>query len=92
LVVTQKYSNCDFFLPLIESMMQNDPANRPSAKQTLQHWQSIRPNVKLLHRYWRPREREESILDVISNDIYHIFSFIGHTLLSFGRRLRRFSA
>ena len=70
-------------------MMQIDPADRPSAEQALEHWREIRDHVKLLHRRWRPREREESIIDVISYDIYYIFSYTGHTLLSFGRRLHR---
>jgi len=88
-LVRDSYSNCDFFVPLIESMMQHNPADRPSAEQALQHWRSIRRKVTGLHRYWRPREREESFLAVIFYDIVHAFSITFYGLQSVGRGLGR---
>ncbi|KAI0287515.1 kinase-like domain-containing protein [Russula brevipes] len=83
------YSNCDFFVPLIESMMQSNPADRPSAEQALQHWRSIRRKVRGLHRYWRPRKREESFLAVIFYDIVYGFSITFYGLQSLGSGLGR---
>jgi hypothetical protein len=70
-------------------MMQDNPADRPSAEQALQHWRSIRREVRCLHRCWRPREREESFLTGLRYDIYYIFSATAHTCWSFVRRLCR---
>jgi len=79
-----------FFAPLIGSMMQSNPADRPSAVQALRHWRSIRRRLTFLDRWWMPRERKLSFSDLIVSDIIHFFSLIGHTIWALGRRLRRF--
>jgi len=88
----EEYSNCEFFAPLIDSMMQDDPADRPSAEQALRHWRSIRCRVILPHRLWKPRERKESFVALVVFDIVHIFFLIAHNCGALGRRLRRFLA
>ncbi|KAI9438640.1 kinase-like domain-containing protein [Lactarius indigo] len=84
-----RYSNCGFFTPLVELMMQSDPADRPSAAQALQQWRSIRDRVMFLHRRWRPRDRDEGFLTVVAFDVVYVLSSIAHKFRSIGRRFRR---
>ncbi|KAH9003433.1 kinase-like domain-containing protein [Lactarius hatsudake] len=84
-----KYSNCGFFTPLVELMMQDDPADRPSAAQALQQWRSIRDRVMFLHRRWRPRDRDEAFVVVIAFDVVYVLSSIAHKFRSIWRRFRR---
>ncbi|KAN0131631.1 Protein kinase-like domain containing protein [Lactarius tabidus] len=84
-----KYSNCLFFTPIVESMMRNNPADRPTATEALEQWQSIRSRVQPLHRHWRPREQDETLLSIVFFDVVYIFTSFTHTIRSFGRRIRR---
>jgi len=70
-------------------MMRSDPIDRPTAMEALEQWRSIRSRVQPLHRLWRPREREETLISIVFFDIVYIFSSFAHTLRFFGRRLRR---
>ncbi|KAH8987869.1 kinase-like domain-containing protein [Lactarius akahatsu] len=88
-VFRDKYSNCQFFTPIIESMMRSNPADRPSAADAFQQWRSIRSGVRPLDRFWRPRGREETSLSSFVYDLVHIFTSITYTLQSLRRRLRR---
>lgn len=88
----QKYSNCSFFTPIVESMMRNNPAERPTATEALEQWRSIRSRVQPLHRLWRLRERDESLISIVFFDIAYIFTSFTHTIRYFGRRIRRPSA
>lgn len=70
-------------------MMRSNPADRPTAVEALEQWQSIRSRVQPLHRLWRLREREETVLSVVFYDVVYIFSSFVHTIRFLGRRLRR---
>ncbi|KAH9973840.1 kinase-like domain-containing protein [Lactifluus volemus] len=56
-----KYSNLHFFRPLIMSMMQRNPDNRPSAEEALLQWRAIRGNLTFVRRYWRLWDRREPL-------------------------------
>ncbi|KAI0054727.1 hypothetical protein BV25DRAFT_1895581 [Artomyces pyxidatus] len=68
-----KFSNVEFLRPIIDSMVQDDPARRPTAEEALAQWQSIRRNVSTLHRVWRLRRREEPGLASIIRDIIYFY-------------------
>ena len=55
----QKFSNVDFFLPLIETMTCHDPKSRPDATEAQRQWHQIRSQVNVVERIWRLRPRDE---------------------------------
>ncbi|KAI0066775.1 kinase-like protein [Artomyces pyxidatus] len=69
----EKFSNVEFFLPIIELMMQAEPTRRPSAAEALHRWQTIRRGVSALHRSWRPKPRDEGIIIRAVLDVMNIF-------------------
>src|SRR6266404_1510334 len=68
-----KYSSCQFFTAIIESMMRSNPGDRPSAVEALQRWRSVQNSVQRLHWLWRSREREETYLWAIIYDTTYVF-------------------
>ena len=73
-------------------MMQNDPNRRPSAENALQQWQTIRGRINFLHRRWRLRHPNETIVSTpLLDTLYALISiarFPGFLI----RRLRRMFA
>ena len=55
-------------LPLLRNMLAEDPAQRPSAADALQHFRAIRRKVTFVQRIWRPRERNEPLVVTILSD------------------------
>ncbi|CCL99183.1 uncharacterized protein FIBRA_01198 [Fibroporia radiculosa] len=63
-----KISNIDFLVPLIQCMIRVDPALRPGATETLTQWKKIRSSISGLHRQWRLRFRDESLVSKVISD------------------------
>lgn len=68
-----KFSNVDFFLPLIRSMTQEVPTSRPTAAEALAQWKTIRCRVSAVHRAWKPRAREDPWFARVGYDVYALF-------------------
>lgn len=68
-----KFSNVDFFLPLIRSMTQKMPASRPTAAEALAQWKAIRRRVSAVHRAWKPRVRDDPWFARVGYDVYALF-------------------
>ncbi|KAI0723537.1 hypothetical protein C8Q76DRAFT_794463 [Earliella scabrosa] len=67
----QKFSNVDMLAPLVSNMTKHDPAERPCAAEAFSHFKQISQSTWTLHRLWRARLRDESlvaspILDTVS--------------------------
>jgi hypothetical protein len=70
-VPVQKYSNVNFLRPLIFSMINYDPNNRPDAEQALERWRHIRGAIWILQRGCRLRRRsnpkdESVVFDILA--------------------------
>ncbi|OCH90628.1 hypothetical protein OBBRIDRAFT_754583 [Obba rivulosa] len=72
------FSNVDFLQPLIDHMTQADPANRPSAAEALNEWETIRSRLSLAQRRWRLKPREESRARSLVLDARYWFTFISY--------------
>ena len=59
----QKFSNVDMLSPLILHMTMHDPAERPSADEALKRFREISQGVWTVHRLWRARLRDESLIE-----------------------------
>ena len=46
----QKFSNVNFMKPLIASMTQRDPADRPTAEEAFAHWRKLRKGICFIRR------------------------------------------
>lgn len=68
IVLAQKYANIGFLEPLIETMIQHDPAARPTAIVALDVWYGIMNHIWQLHRSWRLSERDEPWVMTIAID------------------------
>ena len=68
LIVLQKFSNVDFLRPLIVRMTDMDPEQRPTADDALRQWSKLREEIPTLKREWRPRPREEHVLETVVLD------------------------
>ncbi|KZT13120.1 uncharacterized protein LAESUDRAFT_690312 [Laetiporus sulphureus 93-53] len=81
----EKYSNLDFLLPAMKSMLQNDPARRPSASEIVAQWQTIRDTISPVHLIWRLRPRAEGFVLTAINDTVSLVgsaAYFGRLLFS----------
>ncbi|KAH9851084.1 kinase-like domain-containing protein [Lenzites betulinus] len=63
-----KYTNIEFLLPLITSMMQKSPERRPTAVQVSREWQNIRAALDDALLRWRLVPKKEQPLERVVND------------------------
>ncbi|KAI0773720.1 hypothetical protein C8Q74DRAFT_1316758 [Fomes fomentarius] len=69
-----KYSNVDSLLPLVEKMLSQNPAERPSANEALKQFRDISRNIWPVHRMWRAHLRDESMMGTAVYDILSLQS------------------
>ena len=65
--------------PLVFHMTQHDPAQRPSAVEALELFKEISQGVWTVHRLWRARLRDESLVE---SSIFDTVSLVCHNFLS----------
>ncbi|KAI0334926.1 hypothetical protein GY45DRAFT_1294684 [Cubamyces sp. BRFM 1775] len=76
----EKYANVNMLTPLLYEMLSPDPAERPTAAESLEKFRSIRRGVSTLWASCRPRPRDES-LPVTA--VLNAAAFVGSVLRSF---------
>ena len=74
-------------LPLLRDMLAEDPTERPSAADALQHLRAIRREVPFIQRIWRPRKRIEPLIVTILCDLWSLVSGLFFYRLSLSLRL-----
>ncbi|KAI0676773.1 kinase-like domain-containing protein [Trametes maxima] len=57
-----KYSNLTILEPLIERMVHQDPALRPSAAEACRQFKSVRRKMPVWHKYWFLQPRDSFLL------------------------------
>lgn len=65
---TQRYHGLDFLDPLISSMTERVPSQRPTAPNALSQFNIIKSNLNTLVLRWRLRPREESVPERVVYD------------------------
>ncbi|KAI0773703.1 kinase-like domain-containing protein [Fomes fomentarius] len=65
-----KYSNVDSLLPLVEKMLSQTPAERPSANEALKQFRDISRKIWPVHSMWRAHLRDESMMGTAVYDIW----------------------
>ncbi|KAJ2971901.1 hypothetical protein NUW54_g12389 [Trametes sanguinea] len=81
----QEFKNVEFLSPLIESMKQQRPDQRPTADQALREWQKTRATLSESLSRWRLVPKEEPPIERVVNDtvavawegIYHLKKLVG---------------
>ena len=68
------FTNFTMLLPLLRDMLAEDPTERPSAADALQHLRAIRREVPFIQRIWRPRKRIEPLIVTILCDLWSLVS------------------
>jgi len=63
------FYNVGFLLPLIRSMTNRDPMERPTAQEAQIMWFDVRKTVSYINRHWRPRKREQELLVTAALDV-----------------------
>ena len=51
-----------------------DPEQRPTAEMSLREWSELQEAIPALKREWRPRPREEHVLETVALDVTSLFS------------------
>ncbi|KAI0773746.1 kinase-like domain-containing protein [Fomes fomentarius] len=69
-----KFASVDMLSPLLESMLKQDPADRPGAVEALEHFRELSQGVWTVHRLWRARRRDELFLFVPIYDTAFLLS------------------
>ncbi|EMD34374.1 hypothetical protein CERSUDRAFT_97636 [Gelatoporia subvermispora B] len=58
-----RFSNVAFLRPLIDKMKQIDPSKRPTAREALEEWRSIRARLGIIQRRWGLQSRKAGPVD-----------------------------
>lgn len=67
-ISAQRYHGLDFLAPLISSMTDRVPSQRPTAPNALSQFNIIRSSLNTLSSRWRLRPREESVPERVVYD------------------------
>jgi len=59
-------------------MTDTDPEQRPTASDTLHKWSELREAIPALKREWRPRPREEHVIETVAFDATALYSVSVH--------------
>jgi len=66
-----------------------DPEERPTAGDALRKWSELREEIPTLKKEWRPRPREENVLETVAFDATSLYSLSMNFARSFSGRLCR---
>lgn len=71
---TQRHPETEFVSPLVKFMTSEDPKDRPSAAEALNHFKSIRTSLteSTMAQRFRPRDPELPFMGLINDQLYRI--------------------
>ena len=70
-------------------MTDTDPEERPAASDALRKWSELREDIPALKREWRPRPREEHVLETVAFDVTSLYFLFVNFARAFSHRLCR---
>lgn len=70
----QKYSNLTMLEPLMNQMVHQDPARRPTAAEAHRQFRAIRRDVPSLYQYWSLQPRDSSLVVRVFQHTYSLVS------------------
>ncbi|KAL7282051.1 hypothetical protein ACG7TL_003518 [Trametes sanguinea] len=79
--IYEKYSNLGVLEPLMNRMVNADPAKRPTAAEAHRDLKSIRRNTPTLYRYWHLQLRDSNPITKALRNVYSLFYAIYRSLL-----------